>query len=558
MRKKLIITVLLSSIISLTAFSQECEAWFFSTQDSFNHLTFSFTDGSIPQENIIDWNWDFGDGNTSNEFSPTHTYQTDGEYLVVLSVFTTDNSSTFNQLVSTSIVVEDCLADFYYFSNNPAGLEITFEHFPEENQIINSHFWDFGDGATSDEAVPTHSYPGPGIYEVIHTIMGNSCQGTSTDLIYVGEDYYYGDECVAMYSFAQLDPAGQSFQFYDASWVPGGTANFFLWDFGDGNTSNLQNPLHTFSDIGIFDISLTIGTDDCQNTYITTIYTGENTWYPQACQPLFWFETSTENHLNYQFHDFSASTEPIFDWYWDFGDGNFSTLQNPEHTFSSSGNYEVSLTAFGPNCENTFTLNIQTDETVVNQDSIIPLFYPEIIGNMVYFHNLTLGDAQWYHWDFGDGTTSTDFEPIRSFDELGIHEVALSSGKSQRTRSIEENIPYNTITILFETEASTRSITSQPTTGFFYPRGLPLESKSLSINEFNISPNPAHHNIVVKTAQKAETVEIFNISGNIVYRKKISQAGNINIDISQLPLGVYVIRTNYSNGETVNKKFIRK
>ncbi|MEM7038627.1 MAG: PKD domain-containing protein, partial [Bacteroidota bacterium] len=113
-----------------------------------------------------------------------------------------------------------------------------------------------------------------------------------------------------------------------------GTITSWQWDFGDGNTSNQQNPTHIYGASGNFNVCLTVG-DTCGSMTFCRIY---NT----ACviQSAF---TSSTNQLSATFMDQSTSQNQITTYSWDFGDGNNSSLQNPSHTYGMPGTYPVCL-----------------------------------------------------------------------------------------------------------------------------------------------------------------------------------------------------------------------
>ncbi len=109
----------------------------------------------------------------------------------------------------------------------------------------------------------------------------------------------------------------------------------WLWDFGDGNTSSMQNPTYTYSEAGTYTICLTASNDIGSNTYCED--------FTFALVPIPSFSSEIIDNGLLQFTD--ATTQEPTMWSWDFGDGNTSTEQNPEHTFAESGTYTVCLTA---------------------------------------------------------------------------------------------------------------------------------------------------------------------------------------------------------------------
>ena len=129
----------------------------------------------------------------------------------------------------------------------------------------------------------------------------------------------------------------------------------WYWDFGDGNTSTLQNPTHTYTGAGLSYVAcLTIVSTDslCTDTFCDTITPGV-----AGCQAYFTYYTDSLSMNTVQFIDQSQGV--ISSWYWDFGDGSPAvTTQNPVHIFPAAGTYNVCLTIQGGGCTSTYCTNV--------------------------------------------------------------------------------------------------------------------------------------------------------------------------------------------------------
>jgi PKD repeat protein len=163
---------------SIDSFYYGCQAMFFVTNPNQNDLyTFNFEDNSF--SNGVSWLWDFGDGNTSTEQNPTHTYQNNGFYDVTFSVTSTtgcESTITMGMYVGSYTWNEwGCQAMYLPVPNgNPNGF--LFYDFSSSPSQIQSWAWDFGDGNTSTEQNPSHTYVQSGIYSVSLSIESiDSC-----------------------------------------------------------------------------------------------------------------------------------------------------------------------------------------------------------------------------------------------------------------------------------------------------------------------------------------------------------------------------------------------
>src|SRR4030042_4049960 len=131
-------------------------------------------------------------------------------------------------------------------------------------------------------------------------------------------------------------------QFTDISIDSDGTIGSWIWNFGDGDTSNLQNPTHDYTDDEIYTVILTV-TDDDGATDSISKYIDMSNEDPIA---RFTYNPSSPTDLDIiQFTDESIDIDgTVISWSWDFEDGSTSNLQNPTHDYTDDGIYTVILT----------------------------------------------------------------------------------------------------------------------------------------------------------------------------------------------------------------------
>jgi len=223
-------------------------------------FTVNFSDRSSKPEW---WIWDFGDGVKlkGKVKNPTHTYTEFGEYTVKLTVQDTTSGET-----STSTKIIRVLGvEAEFTSNTTFGCGPLPVQFTDQSQGAGSWLWDFGDGNSSSDQNPAHTYDLPGQYSVkLTTTSENGCIDTEikSDFIQViGPKVDFLTDVTA--GCGPLTVA-----FTDKTYS-GSPIVSWLWNFGDGTTSRSVNPSHTYTQVGSYSVSLQVSDfDGCSNTLI--------------------------------------------------------------------------------------------------------------------------------------------------------------------------------------------------------------------------------------------------------------------------------------------------
>ncbi len=297
-------------------------------------FTTTFTDLSSGDANT--WFWDFGNGNSTSDQNPTVTMDP-GLYTVCLTV--TNSCGYSSTLCETVTVCPPLMANFNHATN---GLQADFTNL---SMGVTSWSWDFGDGNTSTDQDPSHTYATPGLYNVCLTVT-NLCGETQVNCHAV-------TVCELLDAEFNHTESNLDVNFTNAS-TGGGSA--WEWTFGDGNSSTLENPTHTYANAGTYNVCMIVHscTSDTMCHEIT------------VCDLPFADYTYIDNN-NWTL-DFTDQSSSAVSWTWDFGDGNTSTAQNPSHTYADNGDYTVCLTILNacgvPNtsCQNITVLIWGIDE----------------------------------------------------------------------------------------------------------------------------------------------------------------------------------------------------
>ena len=237
--------------------------------------TIHFFDGSVPNvyTTVVGYSWNFGDGTTSTEQNPVHTFYYNGNYTVTLTVFGIDDegnccSASYRETITISCA---CNPENLYVTMNNDGC--TYSFFESSATSGTSHLiswqWDFGDGTLGIGQNVVHTYEANGTYTVTLTATafnGEECCSVHPEIftVIVNCDQ---ERCDVEAEFNYTVDYGYA-DFFDQSVIGTGTNVIaYIWDFGDGQTSDEQNPEHTYYSVGSYDVCLTVigivGNDCC-------------------------------------------------------------------------------------------------------------------------------------------------------------------------------------------------------------------------------------------------------------------------------------------------------
>jgi gliding motility-associated-like protein len=446
----------------------------FTANDVCLNLPTNFDDNSsITNGQITGWNWTLGDGSISNMQNPTHTYGLSGTFPVNLQV--TSNYGCRNNASDTVSILRlptpqpfslsGCVGENRTFSDLAPNIS------PND---IQSWSWDFGNGLTSTQSSPVAAFTTSGTQVVTLTTTNLAgCRATAQVSIMTNP--------LPVAGFTNSNACdGTAVQFNNTSSIgQGASISGYNWNFGDGTlNSNLTNPSHTFAQAGTYTITLVaISNEGCTDTISRSItvhslpianFIHQNV---AGCGPLIVAFTDSSYVPNG-----SIST-----WFWNFGDGGSSTIQNPVHTYAQTGNYAVSLTVTSNNgCMNTSTINNAV--TVYPSPNAMFTASPPIqsITNPVFdFINQSTG-ALTYNWLFGDGTGSPAENPSHTYADTGNYRVTLWVTNSYGCRdSISRPIRVEPIFTFFIPNAFTPN--EDGVNDNFYVKGISIVDVKLSI-----------------------------------------------------------------------------
>ncbi len=234
-------------------------------------VQFDSTGSSDPDGTIVSYLWDFGDGSTSSEPNPSHTYTTTGTRTARLTV-TDDGGATGTATVTIKLLANQppkaVIGTDSTSGKPPLDVQFDSTGSSDPDGTIVSYLWDFGDGSTSSEADPSHTYASAGTYTAKLTVTDdNGATGTTTVTIKAVNQP--PKAVIGANPASGVPPLPVAFSSAGSS-DPDGTIVSYLWDFGDGSTSSEPNPSHTYTTTGTRTAKLTV-TDDNGATGTTTV-----------------------------------------------------------------------------------------------------------------------------------------------------------------------------------------------------------------------------------------------------------------------------------------------
>jgi PKD repeat protein len=368
-------------------------------------MTVHFTNDSTGD--FTSSSWHFGYEGTSTETNPTFTFNSGYSSIITLTI----TGPTGSDSVSQEIYMYPPISAA--FTANPgtsgaAPFSVSFYNSAYWNAT--SSLWDFGDGTTSTDNCPFHVFREKGTYTVTLTITGRGGDvKTETKVINV-----YNATHSAFHTDVSTGWAPLTVKFTNDSSGDFSTSN---WEFGDGETSTDANPVHIYTHYGNYTAKLTVsgpgGTNQSSQTVQVydlaqaAFYTN-STW---GIAPL------TVRFINTSSGTFSTSS-------WDFGDGAASLETSPSHTYALPGSYPVTLTVSGAGGMS------QTGLTIQVYGPAKAAFHANVTSGpaplTVQFSDDSTGDYGTHRWDFGDGATSTEANPVHVFSQPGTYTIQLS------------------------------------------------------------------------------------------------------------------------------------
>ncbi len=373
-------------------------------------LEATFTNESSGSANSF--SWDFGNGQSSAEEQPGFPIvfqagRNDTLYTIRLQAENQCGADSFTDSVLVRAFPQ--VGFGFTVDTGCAPLLVEFANLTYGSPI--SYNWDFGNGQSSTDSLPEPQLFAGDTIPVDYTIrliVENSCGTDTLSKILTVEP----DSVQAFFQASKTRGCAPfAVQFTDFS-TPG---TVISWDFGDGNTRMEDDPVHTFTEAGSYQVKQHAANACAEDsTYIEI---------EVLAGPVPSFDHSP-NLCSGQEIQFSNTSEPAGGSIWSFGTGDSSVLSNPTYLYDSPGVYTITLTATRPasGCSASMEREITISEPpearfdIANATGCAPL--------EVRFSNTSSG-GNYYQWEFGDGNSSVQPDPVHLFTTPGQYDVRL-------------------------------------------------------------------------------------------------------------------------------------
>lgn len=381
----------------------------------------SFYDSTAPFNTGYSYLWNFGDGNTSIQRNPTHTYTTSGNYTVSLTV-THPNGCIKTLSRPRYIFIPNLKVDFMKgipLSCSP--FSISFANLTQPDTSIVTYVWDAGNAQQSAQKSPIFAYTNTGNYTIklIANLLG--CSDTAIKTNYLDVQQKPATSFGADTSNYCMAPARVSF--FDST--TGATA--WNWDFGYGIKSTLKNPVITFNNPGLYDVQLIASNSSgCADTLkrkqyirIESPIIQDSTKVLKGCKP-----------LSVQFLPVDSNYYPLQNWQWEFPGNQNALTKYGTFTFSDSGAFSArvsAVNALGCRAERNYQVKVGTAPKPKFLLAQNPVCYKD---NRIQFVNLTntsTPQADDYLWQFSDGESTNSFDGEHHFKDTGAFVINLTA-----------------------------------------------------------------------------------------------------------------------------------
>ncbi|MBK7966364.1 MAG: PKD domain-containing protein [Bacteroidetes bacterium] len=321
--------------------------------------------------NALNYNWNWGNGQTASGVQTSYTYPSPGSYTITLIASNGFCADTSTQSITIS---NPTISNFNFTTDCSNTINVT-------NQSINAtnYVWNWGNGQSTSGNITNYTYPLPGTYNVSLIASNGSCSDTLTQQVIIA---------AGIVSTVNLTP-GCNLNLDISNFTT--TATSILWDWGNGNQTSGPVSSYIYSAPGNYVVTLILATSTCNDTIVTNVTIAplvtSSFIATASCNQEVLLTNNSNNATNYT---------------WDFGNGQQSSSNLTSYIYSQPGTYSISLIAQNSGCSDT------TQQIITISPSTLATFTATADCNQGITISNQSQNATNYTWIWGDGNISSN------------------------------------------------------------------------------------------------------------------------------------------------------
>jgi gliding motility-associated-like protein len=380
---------------------------------------FTFSNNSSIAAGTVQYDWSFGDGTTSTQVTPSHSYAAPGIYTVRL-LATSDKGCTDSLSRQVTVIASPDAGAIagsvaQCFANNSFSFAAIAANSPSL-----TYSWAMGDGASYNTSSVTHQYAAAGSYPVRLLVTNSDGCFDSTRI-----NVTVHPQPVAGFNIAGLPPGqclnSNLYTLVNTSSVSNGSMNF-SWSFGDGALSASAAPVHSYAATGSYTINLLVTSDKgCVDSSAQSVSVRAA---PVAAAQV---NNAGQCIVGNQFVFVNNSVSPSgSSWQWSTGDGNIFTTSGLTYSYAQPGTYSVKLLVTNADgCKDSSSIPVTVFASPQARFTLSNAAAQCFNGNNFVFSNTSTGNALQYSWSFGDGNSSPLPQPTHAYAAAGTYNIRL-------------------------------------------------------------------------------------------------------------------------------------
>ncbi|MDM8547973.1 PKD domain-containing protein [Candidatus Venteria ishoeyi] len=403
---------------------------------------------------VLNYAWNFGDGESATGVRVIHPYQQPGSYQYQLNI--QDDSGRIASRSQQSfplLLNQPPIAQAGSNLVGAPGQDLLFDASASSDAdgVIKNYFWDFDDGQRANGLLVKHRYPQAGLYTVRLRVEDDSSSPCNFDqaslevwvnappVVNAGDNQHVAiDEVVALDGSNSFDSDGE--------------ISAYQWDFGDGTQQSGQQVEHQYGKPGVYSVRLTVTDNaDVTNSQTQDKLTVVVNDPPQPHASVDAEIAATQQVLLFDGKQSTDSDGKISTWLWDFGDGQSGQGEQVKHAYAEPGTYVITLAVE----DDSGTANKRTDtsfQVVINEPPVAKAGEDQhLTASQILFDGSASSDGDGkliaWDWDFGDGQRGNGEKTQHVYAAPGTYNVVLTvtddSGTSSKSRSDNLNVLIN-------------------------------------------------------------------------------------------------------------------